>query len=93
MRTPNIDDVVAVAVSGGVERAKVVRSYKKRFIVGIAYRAKTYVAVGHEGRPAEYTWSVTLSFERHDENKTWCRGWDTEDAIAWRAERALASCR
>lgn len=93
MNAVGVGDTVSVTVSGGVQRAKVMKSHRRRFVVMLAFRVKTHVPVGQEVQPADYAWTVRLSFERHDERKTWCRGWDTEEAVAWRAEKALESCR
>lgn len=80
MRTPNVGDVVTVLrYVGRVERTTVERSYKRRFIVGVI---DTLTCTQRY-----------LSFERCDEGKRWMRGWDTFDAVAWRAEKALAACR
>jgi hypothetical protein len=89
MKMPNVGDVVTVFDRDRIVRAKVVKSYKRRFIVGIEYKM-----VSHLSGSAEWTaWTTHESFERHDEGQKWIRGWDTVDAIAFRAERALAMCR
>lgn len=83
MRIPGVGDVVTVSRAvGDLARATVAKSYKRRFIVIMNTRATTALK-----------WEVHLTFERKDEGKTWVRGWDTVDAVAWRAEKALAACR
>lgn len=82
MKTPNVGDIVSVIRYAGIPtRATVAKSFKRRFIV-IA-----------ELVPGRSRLDVQLSFERAEEGRTWTRGWDTEDAIAWRAQIALAACR
>ena len=87
MKPPGVGEIVTVVrYVGKPTRAEVVRCYKRRFIVRVREVACT--ATGDS-----FTYEQTFSFERNEENRTWTLGWDTFNAIAWRAEYALASCR
>jgi hypothetical protein len=93
VKAPNVGDIVTVLDHGHAARAKVARSYKRRFIVGIEITEVSYVIVGNSIRTEPKSWTVHESFERRDEGRKWVRGWDTEDAIVFRAEKALEACR
>jgi len=89
VKTPNVGDVVTVLDRGNVVRAKVAKSYKRRFIVGIEHKTMSYFS----GCAESTSWTTHESFERSDEGRKWISGWDTVDAIAFRAEKALEACR
>lgn len=81
MKGLDVGDVVTVQLGGSsaVVRATVAKSWKHRFIAKV--------------NPQKALDVYSFSYERRDEGFRWVRGWDDETALAFRAEKALASCR
>jgi len=90
VKTPSVGAVVTVVLYSRVVRATIRRSYKKRFIAA-TWVPSAWALLDDERVGLGRTESG--SFERSDEGRTWVRGWDTVDAIAFRAEKALAACQ